>query len=80
MTFSDGARACLGRKFAQSEYVAFVVTLLREFRVKLREEYTREDVERKIRCRCKGTLTLAPMDDVGLVLAKRSVNETRKGC
>ncbi|KAI1733348.1 cytochrome P450 [Xylaria scruposa] len=31
LTFSDGARACLGRKFAQAEYMAFFATLLRRF-------------------------------------------------
>ena len=60
------------------EYVAFIVTLLRDFRIKLGEGYSREDVERKIRCRSKGALTLAPMDEVGLVLVKRNVNETEK--
>ncbi|KAI1812284.1 putative cytochrome P450 oxidoreductase [Poronia punctata] len=33
LTFSDGARACLGRKFAQAEYMAFFATLLRRFEV-----------------------------------------------
>ncbi|KAL8941986.1 MAG: hypothetical protein Q9216_001919 [Gyalolechia sp. 2 TL-2023] len=71
LTFSDGARACLGRKFAQSEYVAFIVTLLGEYRVKLKGGEVKEEVERKIFSRCKGTLTLAPGDHVGLELQKR---------
>lgn len=71
LTFSDGARACLGRKFAQAEYVAFLVTLLREFRVKLREDMHPRAVEREIYFRCKGTLTLAPLDNIRLVLERR---------
>ncbi|KAK8073993.1 hypothetical protein PG994_004892 [Apiospora phragmitis] len=36
LTFSDGARACLGRKFAQAEFMAFFATFLRQCRVELR--------------------------------------------
>lgn len=71
LTFSDGARACLGRKFAQAEYVAFFVSMLREFRVVLREDMDSKDVEEKIFRRCKGTLTLAPLDNIGMILQKR---------
>ena len=71
LTFSDGGRPCLGKKFAQSEYVSFVTTLLGEFRVKLAEKEDRKDVERKIFCRCKGTLTLTPLDQIGLVVERR---------
>ncbi len=71
LTFSEGARACLGRKFAQAEYVAFLVTLLREFRVELREDMQPQAVTREIYFRCKGTLTLAPLDNVRLVLKRR---------
>jgi cytochrome P450 len=31
--FSDGMRACVGRKFAQAEFVAALVVLFREYRV-----------------------------------------------
>ena len=71
LTFSGGARACLGRKFAQSEYVAFLVTVLRDYRVKLREDMDPKMVEKMIYFRCKGTLTLAPLDNVRLFLEKR---------
>lgn len=71
LTFSDGGRACLGKKFAQSEYICFLATLLGEFRVKLASKEDRNDVERKIFWRCKGTLTLAPLDQIGLVVERR---------
>jgi cytochrome P450 len=71
LTFSDGGRACLGRKFAQAEYIAFLATLLREYRVELREDMDRALVEKWIYLRCKGTLTLAPLDNVRIVLRRR---------
>jgi cytochrome P450 len=71
LTFSDGGRVCLGRKFAQSEYIAFLAMLLREYRVELREDMDRSMVEREIYLRCKGTLTLAPLGNVRLVLKRR---------
>ncbi|KAF1847374.1 putative cytochrome P450 oxidoreductase [Cucurbitaria berberidis CBS 394.84] len=37
LTFSDGARACLGRKFAQAEFMAFFATILRRFRVTFKD-------------------------------------------
>lgn len=78
LTFSDGGRACLGKKFAQSEYVSFVATLLGEYRVKLSSKEDRSDVERKMFWRCKGTLTLAPLDEVGLVIERRDRGEVKR--
>lgn len=71
LTFSDGGRACLGRRFAQAEIIAFLVTLLSSYRVKLPEGMTKEEVEREVFWRCKGTLTLTPLVDVMLGLEKR---------
>jgi cytochrome P450 len=78
LTFSDGGRACLGRKFAQAEYIAFLATLLREYRVELREDMEKDLVQKWIHLRCKGTLTLAPLDNVRLVLKKRGIPEVVK--
>lgn len=77
LTFSDGGRACLGRKFAQAEYIAFLATLLREYRIELREDMEKALVQKWIYLRCKGTLTLAPLDNVRLVLKKRDIPEVK---
>lgn len=71
LTFSDGARACLGRKFAQAEYIAFLATLLREYEVALGSEMDRDLAEKDLNCRCAGKVTLAPNDHFRLKLVKR---------
>lgn len=71
LTFSDGARACLGKKFAQAEYVAFFAGLLRHYRVELGEGPSRHEVEKDLFRRCKGSVTLAPLDNVSLSLKRR---------
>ncbi|KAL5425800.1 hypothetical protein PMIN07_011423 [Paraphaeosphaeria minitans] len=71
ITFSDGARACLGRKFAQAEYIAFLATLLREYEVALGSEMDRDLTEKDLNWRCAGKVTLAPNDHVRLKLVKR---------
>lgn len=47
--FSDRARACLGRKFAQVTFVAAIAVVFRDFRVRIRESEgeTREMAERR---------------------------------
>ena len=35
MAFSEGARACLGKKFAQVEFVAVIAAIFSKFRVEL---------------------------------------------
>ncbi len=72
LTFSDGSRACLGRKFAQAEYVAFLAVLLREYRVTLAEGMDPVMVEKDIYLRCAGKITLAPLDSIKLGLEKRA--------
>jgi cytochrome P450 len=73
LTFSGGGRACLGRKFAQSEFISFLVTLLREHDVVLGEGMVPEKVQRDIDLRSAGRLTLSPLDDIKLGLKKRVV-------
>ncbi|KAL8826322.1 MAG: hypothetical protein Q9191_003873 [Dirinaria sp. TL-2023a] len=71
MTFSGGARACLGRKFAQSEYISMLATLLREYRVVLGEGVKAETVKREIDMLASGGVTLSPLNYVKLALEKR---------
>jgi cytochrome P450 len=71
ITFSDGSRACLGRKFSQAEYIAFMATLLRDYRVELAPGSDPKVVERDINLKCAGKLTLAPLDNVKLSLRRR---------
>ncbi|KAK0618494.1 hypothetical protein B0T17DRAFT_538075 [Bombardia bombarda] len=73
LTFSDGARACLGRKFAQAEYMAFLATLLRRFRVEFAEGVDVRQARINLDNKCAGKLTLAPMEDFRLELRQRSL-------
>ena len=72
-TFSEGPRACLGKRFAMAEFVAFFAGLLRRHRLRLREgERETGAVEREYRLKSAGSpITLAPPGDVGLVLVPR---------
>lgn len=72
LTFSEGARACLGRKFAQVEYVAFFAGILRNHRFRLGEGVSAEHVDQVLRHRCAGAITLAPAEDVKLFLSPRA--------
>ncbi|MCJ1243901.1 hypothetical protein MMC30_001098 [Trapelia coarctata] len=71
LTFADGSRACLGRKFAQAEFVAFLAVLLREYRVTLAEGMDARMVEKDIYLRCAGKITLAPLEGIKLGLERR---------
>ena len=71
LTFSDGARACLGRKFAQAEYIAFFAAFLKGHRVKIRPGHDRQAVWRDIYLKSAGQITLAPLDTTGLVIERR---------
>ncbi|KAI9878966.1 MAG: hypothetical protein M1830_010020 [Pleopsidium flavum] len=71
LTFSEGARACLGRKFAQAEYIGFLAALLKDFRVVLGEGMDPVEVENDLYLRCAGKVTLSPLDKVKLGLEKR---------
>ncbi|KAL8737129.1 MAG: hypothetical protein Q9181_002000 [Wetmoreana brouardii] len=71
LTFSDGARACLGRKFAQAEYVAFLAALMKDFRVTLAPHEDPKRVERDLFLKCAGKVTLSPYRNVGLTLQRK---------
>lgn len=77
LTFSDGARACLGRKFAQSEYMAFLAALLKDYRVCLpaggEGSLDSRMVERDLFNKSAGKVTLAPFAEVGLRLERRKI-------
>lgn len=72
MTFSGGARACLGRKFTQSEYISVLATVLREYRIVLGEGMDAKAVKQEIDHLAAGTVTLAPLKYVRLALKKRT--------
>lgn len=72
LTFSEGARACLGRKFAAVEFVAFFASVLRRNRLVLDASEDRDRVEKVLRLRCAGAITLAPAEDVKLLLQPRT--------
>jgi cytochrome P450 len=72
LTFSDGQRSCLGRKFAQAEYVAFLATLLRDYKVVLGKGEDPKRVAQDVYLRSAGKITLAPLDSVKLELEKRT--------
>ncbi|KAM7203148.1 cytochrome P450 oxidoreductase [Naviculisporaceae sp. PSN 640] len=71
LTFSDGARSCLGRKFAQAEYVAFFAALLREYRVCFAEGVNPKVVKRDLDLKSAGKITLAPPYPIQLRLERR---------
>ncbi|KAL9123057.1 MAG: hypothetical protein Q9187_000384 [Circinaria calcarea] len=72
LTFSEGPRACLGKRFAQVEFIAFFAGLLRQYRVCLGGKVAAEDVERVMRLRSGGSpVTLVPPEDVKLHLTPR---------
>ncbi|KAL2822606.1 cytochrome P450 [Aspergillus granulosus] len=66
MTFNEGPRACLGRRFAQVEYVAFFARLLREHRVAIVDGLMdAAELEQQVRLRGGGApVTLVPPVEV----------------
>ena len=72
MTFNEGPRACLGKRFAQVEFVAFYATLLQKYKLVLGTEEDKGRVERTIRLRSGGSpVTLIPPMDVKVRLERR---------
>lgn len=71
ITFSDGARACLGRKFAQSEMAAFLVRILRDCEIRLADGADRNIVEKQLRQYSAGAITLGPLEIPQLVLLQK---------
>ena len=65
MGFSQGARACLGQKFAQVEAVTIIAEIIRRFEVEidpsvLRAGESREEARRRLLDGCKTVITLTP--------------------
>lgn len=72
-TFSEGPRACMGKRFATTEFIAFFACLLKNYRIQLGPEASAEEVDRTMRCRSGGSpVTLVPPEDVKLVLVRRN--------
>lgn len=71
LTFSDGARVCLGRKFAQAEYIAFLVALLHDYRVVLSPDEDPKKVKSDLFLKSAGKVTLSPVRNVKLRLERR---------
>jgi len=72
MSFGERPRACLGRYFARTEFVAFYSRLLRKYRMKLGDGMDAKEVERTIRLRSGGSpVTLVPPEDVRINLVER---------
>jgi cytochrome P450 len=66
LPFSDGARACLGKRFAQIEALTALALLVRHFKIDVTEG---QDKERLLDCEI--VLTLAPAKPVSLTLTPR---------
>ncbi|KAF1829167.1 putative cytochrome P450 oxidoreductase [Decorospora gaudefroyi] len=72
MSFGEGPRACLGRNFAKTEFVAFYSRLSRKYRLRIGDGVDAEMVERVIRLRSGGSpVTLIPPEDVRINLVER---------
>ena len=72
LTFSEGPRACLGRRFAQAEFICFFAEVLGNHRMKLADGVSKVEVEKLFRsCSAGSPITLAPPADVGLKLETR---------
>ncbi|KAJ5625301.1 cytochrome P450 [Penicillium lagena] len=74
--FADGNRACLGKKFAQTEFVATLAVIFREFQVKLarnKDETEEAAIQRakKVLNESSSLITLAMRDAVPLQFIKR---------
>jgi cytochrome P450 len=74
--FSDGFRACLGKKFAQVEFVAALSVLFRDYKVELADDSpgARKDAERVLR-ESTSVLTLCMREDVPLRFLRRRTSD-----
>jgi cytochrome P450 len=71
LPFSEGSRACSGKKFASVEFVSVVFTLLRRHRVQLAEGCTVEWAKKVMSGRKPGGITLQPPEDIPLLFTTR---------
>lgn len=72
LTFSDGSRACLGRKFAQAEFVALLAVLLRRFEICFHDGVDIEQARRDLNFKSAGRVTLVPIAGFRLALRIRA--------
>lgn len=83
--FSDGVRACLGKKFAQVEFVVAISILFRDYHVGLgpiRENETTKEIHRRaVRAiQTSSTfLTLSMQDEVPLLFRRRGPTVSQQG-
>ncbi|GLA57482.1 hypothetical protein AtubIFM55763_000851 [Aspergillus tubingensis] len=70
--FSDGFRACLGKKFSQVEFVAALTTVLQQYRIELADssEKGRLNAERVLN-KSTAIITLAMREEVPLLFRRR---------
>lgn len=77
ISFSDGMRACIGRRFAQVEFVAVLVVVFSRYRVrlgKIRQDESEEDVRKRVEKalgESMSFITLSIREDVPLVFEER---------
>ncbi|KAE8324192.1 cytochrome P450 [Aspergillus sergii] len=79
--FSDGFRSCIGKKFAQVEFVVAMAIIFRQYRVMLarsNERETENDLRRraeKVLGESTAFITLSMRDEVPLLFQKRCVSK-----
>lgn len=71
LPFSEGSRACSGKKFATVEFVAVLFTLLREHRLELEDGWSAERVKHVLSGRKPGGITLQPPESIPLRFVRR---------
>ncbi|KAJ7248888.1 cytochrome P450 [Mycena haematopus] len=71
LPFSEGSRACSGKKFATVEFVVVVSTLLRRHRIQLADGCTVEWARKVMSGRKPGGITLQPPQDIPLLFTTR---------
>jgi cytochrome P450 len=71
LPFSEGSRACSGKKFATVEFVAVLFTLLREHRLELEDGWSAERVKQVLSGRKPGGITLQPPESIPLRFVRR---------
>jgi cytochrome P450 len=72
LAFSEGARACLGKRVATVEFIAVIFTLLRRYRVELEEGWSTERVRKILEGRKPDALTRQPPEPIPLRFIRRS--------
>jgi len=71
LPFSEGSRACSGKKFATVEFVAVLFTLLREHRLELEDGWSAERVKQVLSGRKPGGITMQPPESIPLRFVRR---------